>query len=90
MAADFLRQLIVKASPEAVMNALAALAARTETLPALSDFRFPALILVGSDDRLTPPACSETMRGRISAGPGWPSTTKPQSRPAAMNRSYIP
>ncbi|OGR93779.1 MAG: hypothetical protein A2V88_05135 [Elusimicrobia bacterium RBG_16_66_12] len=66
MAADFLRQLIVKASPEAVMNALAALAARTETLPALSDFRFPALILVGSDDRLTPLACSETMRGRIA------------------------
>jgi len=66
MAVDFLRQLIVKASPEAVMNALAALAARTETLPALSSFRFPALILVGSHDQLTPLACAETMRGRIT------------------------
>lgn len=66
MAVDFLRQMIVKASPEAVMNALTALAARTETLPALSDFRFPALILVGSHDQLTPLACSETMRGRIA------------------------
>jgi len=66
MAVDFLRQMIVKASPEAVMNALVALAARTETLPALSSFRFPTLILVGSHDQLTPLSCSETMRGRIS------------------------
>lgn len=66
MAVDFLRQMIVKASPEAVMNALMALAARTETLPALSSFRFPALIMVGSHDPLTPLACSETMRGRIT------------------------
>jgi pimeloyl-ACP methyl ester carboxylesterase len=66
MAVDFLRQLILRASPDAVMNALAALAARTETLPALSSFRFPTLIVVGSHDQLTPLACSETMRGRIT------------------------
>lgn len=66
MAVDFLRGLIEKADPQAVMNALAALAARTETLGALASFRFPALILVGSHDQLTPFSCSETMRGRIS------------------------
>lgn len=66
MAVDFLRRMIVKASADAVMNALMALAARTETLPALSSFRFPVLILVGSHDQLTPLACSETMRGRIT------------------------
>ena len=48
------------------MNALMALAARADLLSALSSFRFPTLILVGSHDQLTPPACSETMRGRIT------------------------
>ena len=65
MAVDFLRQMILRAQPEAVMHALAALAARTETLPALPSFRFPTLILVGSQDQLTPLSCSETLRGRI-------------------------
>jgi len=65
MAVEFLRQMILRAQPEAVMNALLALASRTETLPSLSSFRFPTLILVGSLDSLTPLACSETLRGRI-------------------------
>ena len=66
MAVDFLRGIILRASSEAVMNALMALAARADLLSALSSFRFPTLILVGSHDQLTPPACSETMRGRIT------------------------
>lgn len=36
------------------------------------------------------PVSRDTTTGRISDGPGLPSTICPQSRPADMNRSYMP
>ena len=44
-----------------IAGTLLALAARTDTTAALSKMSFPALILVGDQDKLTPPSASEEM-----------------------------
>jgi 3-oxoadipate enol-lactonase len=44
-----------------IAGTLLALAARTDTTAALAKFTLPALILVGEEDKLTPPANSEAM-----------------------------
>ncbi len=62
---EFLRTIAGKSSPEAVMAALAALAARGDMTPALSGIKVPAAVLVGSEDKITPLPLSETMRSRI-------------------------
>src|SRR5690554_1011910 len=41
-------------------------------------------------ETVSAPRRRATMRGRIRQGPGRPSTITPQSRPADMNRSYMP
>jgi pimeloyl-ACP methyl ester carboxylesterase len=51
----------------AVGGALLALAARTDTTEALRNLRVPALILVGEEDAITPPAHSRAM---ADAAPG--------------------
>jgi len=62
---DFLRGVAVKSSPEAVMAALAALAARPDAVPGLSKITAPTAVLVGSQDKITPLPLSEAMRSRI-------------------------
>ncbi|MDX6770234.1 MAG: alpha/beta fold hydrolase [Elusimicrobiota bacterium] len=64
-ALGFLRGVAAKSSPEAVMAALAALAARPDALPGLSRVVAPTAFLVGSQDKITPLPLSETMRARI-------------------------
>ena len=64
-AADFLRGVAAKSSPEAVIAALAALAARPDAVPGLSKIMAKTLILVGSQDKITPLPLSEAMRTRI-------------------------
>jgi 3-oxoadipate enol-lactonase len=64
-AVESLRSLASKAAPEAVLHALAALAARPDALPGLSKITVPTAVFVGSQDKLTPLAMSETMRSRI-------------------------
>ena len=64
-AAAFLHGVAAKSSPEAVMAALAALAARPDAVPGLSKITVPTAILVGSQDKITPLPLSETMRSRI-------------------------
>ncbi len=64
-AAEFLRGVAAKASPEAVMAALVALAARPDAAPGLSKIKVPTAILVGSQDKITPLPLSEAMRSRI-------------------------
>lgn len=64
-AAEFLRGIAAKSSPEAVMAALAALAARPDAVPGLSKITVPTAVLVGSQDKITPLALSEAMRAKI-------------------------
>ncbi len=64
-ASSFLHGVAAKSSPEAVMAALAALAARPDQVPGLSKIMAPTAILIGSQDKITPLPLSETMRTRI-------------------------
>jgi len=64
-AMPMLRAVAAKASPESVMAALAALAARPDAVPGLAKITVPTTVLVGSQDKITPPPLSETMRSRI-------------------------
>jgi pimeloyl-ACP methyl ester carboxylesterase len=62
---EFLRGLAEGASPESVMAALAALAARADMTAALPKIAAPTCVVVGSQDKITPLALSESMRSRI-------------------------
>ena len=48
-------------SPLGISGALLAMAARTDTTAALAKLTAPALILVGEQDKITPPSASEAM-----------------------------
>lgn len=60
-----IRAMIEKTSPDTLCSTLIALAARTDTTGALKNINMPALILVGEDDQLTPPAAAQAMANRI-------------------------
>lgn len=64
-ALPFLRGVALNSSPEAVMAALAALAARPDAVPGLAKITAPTAVLVGSQDKITPLPLSEAMRSRI-------------------------
>ncbi len=57
--------LMLGNSPLGISGALLAMAARTDTTAALAKMTLPALILVGQEDRLTPPSVSEAMMKRM-------------------------
>lgn len=52
---------ILANSPLGISGALLAMAARTDTTAALAKITVPVLILVGEQDKITPPSASETM-----------------------------
>ena len=92
-ALDFLRGVAAKSSPEAVMAALAALAARPDAVPGLSKIKVPTAVLVGALDKITPLPLSELMRSRI---PGAELHIIPDSghfsnaeNPAAFNERLV-
>lgn len=60
-----LHAIAAKASPEAVMAALTALAARPDAVPGLSKINVPTAVFVGSQDKITPLPLSEAMRAKI-------------------------
>ena len=62
---DFLKGVASKSSPEAVVAALAALAARPDATPHLPKITCPTSVIVGSQDKITPLPLSEAMRARI-------------------------
>lgn len=62
---DFLSSVIKENTPAALSGTLIALAARTDTTPALSKIGCPALLLVGEEDKLTPPSAAEAMKQKI-------------------------
>ncbi len=64
-AVGFLKALAYQASPEAVMAALAALAARPDMSAALARITVPSMVLVGAHDKVTPLSAAELMRARI-------------------------
>jgi 3-oxoadipate enol-lactonase len=63
--ADKVRGMIVTNSPRGVCGTLLALAGRTDTTPALKKMNIPALILVGENDVLTPPADAEKLQAQL-------------------------
>ena len=62
---EFLKGVALKASSDAVMAALAALAARGDMTSALPAIKVPTAVFVGSQDKITPLPLAETMRARI-------------------------
>ncbi|MBI4062091.1 MAG: alpha/beta fold hydrolase [Elusimicrobia bacterium] len=64
-AMGFLRGVAAKSSPEAVLAALAALAARPDAAPGLAKIKVPTAIFVGSQDKITPLPLAEALRSRI-------------------------
>ncbi|HEY9286104.1 MAG TPA: alpha/beta fold hydrolase [Pyrinomonadaceae bacterium] len=59
------REMILSTKPEAAAAALRGMAARQDQTNSLQNILQPTLIVVGSEDQLTPPADSETMRREI-------------------------
>jgi 3-oxoadipate enol-lactonase len=59
------REMIVNTSIESLCKTLDALASRNETCGKLQDIKAPVLIMVGNEDRITPPAVSRLMDAKI-------------------------
>ncbi len=59
------RKMIEANPPIGISGALLAMAARTDTTAALAGITVPTLILVGEEDKLTPPSVSEAMAKKI-------------------------
>jgi pimeloyl-ACP methyl ester carboxylesterase len=59
------RELILATSPKGAAAALRGMAERRDQTRLLADIIQPTLIIVGSEDQITPPADSETMRREI-------------------------
>ena len=60
------REMIVNTSKQSIYNALHALAIRKETSRTLSHIKIPVLILVGEEDKITPPEMAESMHKKIN------------------------
>ncbi|MDH5371597.1 MAG: alpha/beta hydrolase [Acidimicrobiia bacterium] len=82
-----IRTMASNSSPAAVISALQAMATRSDRTGMLSTIQVPTLVLVGSDDALTPPDGARRMAGAIGAkfveiaGAGH---VPPLERPAAV------
>jgi pimeloyl-ACP methyl ester carboxylesterase len=57
--------MILKTDPQGAANALRAMAARTDQTAFLEEILAPTLILVGSEDQLTPPTDARLMHREI-------------------------
>jgi 3-oxoadipate enol-lactonase len=60
-----IKEMIMKTSEQSLSATLLALAARTETCSKLAAIRVPVLILVGKEDRITPPSAARYMHENI-------------------------
>ncbi|HEX8616876.1 MAG TPA: alpha/beta hydrolase [Thermoanaerobaculia bacterium] len=59
------REIMSTSSPEGVIAALQAMATRPDSTPWLSKITVPALIFVGEQDTITPPADAERMAAKL-------------------------
>ncbi|MDQ3805341.1 MAG: alpha/beta hydrolase [Acidobacteriota bacterium] len=89
--AERVRAMILATPPEGAAAALRGMAVRPDQTDWLPEISVPTLIIVGSEDALTPPSDSETMRARIGGarlevveGAGHVSNLE---RPAEFNRA---
>ncbi len=64
--ADEVRRIASAQTPAGIIGALKAMRDRPDATPTLSAIAVPTLVIVGSEDTLTPPAAAEAMAGRIS------------------------
>jgi 3-oxoadipate enol-lactonase len=64
-AIESIRQIIARTPPLSIAGTLIALAARTDTTASLGSISVPTLILVGEQDTVTPPSCSQSMQAKI-------------------------
>jgi 3-oxoadipate enol-lactonase len=64
--AETVKRLAARNSPDAVAGAISVLMTRPDSRPTLSSIHCPTLILVGTEDVLTPPAMSEAMQRGIA------------------------
>jgi pimeloyl-ACP methyl ester carboxylesterase len=60
------REMVLRASPRGIANALYGLAARADSFPTLREIRVPNLILCGEEDTITPVADSEALAKGIA------------------------
>ncbi len=59
------RELAGRQTADGVSRAIAALRDRPDSTASLAGFKFPVLVLVGSDDTLTPPSAAEAMADKL-------------------------
>ena len=59
------REMIVNTSEKSLCNTLLALSVRKETCSILEDINVPVLIMVGKEDKITPPATAQLMHEKI-------------------------
>lgn len=62
---QFMRDMMAATPVDGIVGALYALANRIDSTPMLPTINVPALVLVGSDDPLTPPAVAQEMHSQI-------------------------
>ena len=58
---DAVRQMIINTTPQSLCNTLLALAERKATCDSLSEIKIPVLIMVGKEDKITPPEAALLM-----------------------------
>jgi 3-oxoadipate enol-lactonase len=63
---DFIKNTILNSEPSNVCKTLMALANRKNTCPVLRGLTIPVLILVGTEDKVTPPAAAQFMHEQLS------------------------
>jgi 3-oxoadipate enol-lactonase len=63
---EIVRRLALSNPKEAVAGSIRALMSRPDSTPLLSSIRIPTLIIVGEEDRLTPPSDAEAMHAKVS------------------------
>lgn len=61
-----LREMMTRTSPEGAAAALRGMALRRDQTDTLSKIDVPVLVIVGSEDAITPPSDAEVMRARIA------------------------
>ncbi len=59
------REMIMRTSEKSLCNTLLALSLRKETCSILQDIKVPVLILVGKEDKITPPDAAQLMHEKI-------------------------
>lgn len=60
-----LREIALSNEPQAVIDCLEALKTRPDSRPGLRDVTAPAIVIVGEDDDLTPPAVNEAIQREL-------------------------